>query len=66
MLLFGQQPVGRANLRFGAVAVQTERRVMIDFSALQCARIPVVVADVSFIAANRCLNYFLNGHEICD
>ena len=51
MLLFGQYPIGTANLRFGAVAVQSERRVMIDFSVLQCLRIVIEVVVVSFIAA---------------
>jgi hypothetical protein len=35
MILFGEQPVGRADLREGAAAVAAERGMMIFFSGLQ-------------------------------
>ena len=53
MVLLGEQPVGGADLREGAVAVEAERGVMIDFSALQSPSLTSRRSGVSFIARRR-------------
>ena len=50
MKVFDQQPVGSANLRGSAVAVETERGIMIGFSSLQESSLPGGGSGVSFIA----------------
>src|ERR1035437_6797654 len=53
MVLLGQQPVGGADLREGAVAVEAERGVMIGFRALQFPSLTSRRSGVSFIARRR-------------
>ena len=55
MMMFGQQPVSGANLLEGAAAVEAERGVMIDFSALQSPTLPREICTASFIAPSNCI-----------
>ena len=49
MKLFGQHPVGGADLRERAAAVQAERGVMVVFRALQFPSLTKERSDVTFI-----------------
>ena len=53
MVLLGQQPVGGADLRERAAAVEAERGVMIDFRALQLPSLTGRRRGVSFIVRRR-------------
>src|ERR1035437_3355114 len=53
MVLLGEQPVGGADLREGAAAVEAERGVMIDFRALQLQSLTGRRRGASFIARRR-------------
>jgi hypothetical protein len=52
-VLLGEQPVGGADLREGAAAVEAERGVMIDFRALQFPSLTGRRRGASFIARRR-------------
>ena len=53
MVLLGEQPVGGADLRERAAAVEAERGVMIGFSALQFPSLTGRRRGASFIARRR-------------
>ena len=60
MMLLGEQPVSGANLGKCAIAVEAERGVMIDFSALQFPSLPKGSRIASFIARTPAMTQLQN------